>query len=824
MTRAVPEIPPRPIPCRLPAESALGPQIPPDRSAKIADSRTRSHASRPSGRARPSPMSPDLEFTGERFVPGIAGEIAHEHWHRYAVRAAACRGPAGARRRVRRGLRQRAAGRRRAGRARRGHRRRGDRPRARPLRGAAEPALRAGLRDRAAAAGRQRGRRRVVRDDRAPAARRPAADARRDRARAAPGRHARAFGAQSGRVFAMRAVTAIRSTSTSPIAPNWKRCCRRPFRRSTGSDSAGISARRCGARRAATSDVEAWSGDAAGADAAQPPAAMYFRRRRRARAVGRSRRTMPRCRCSPIARKASSRGWTRQAREVLRLDALLRNRDAALDRQTAHVHHLEALVAERERIVVERDAQLGARSSASSRDDLARQRNTLEEERDELTGELATARKAVAARARRMRAARSRARRRRSASSSTARVCAGGSRCPGCACACGGSACAANDGSGARVRRRRRRAGVQRAGRRARLRGKRARASAPRRARRADRRRVARPGDRRHTSPSSQRARTRSSCCSRNAENLGFTGTANRGMQLSRADVVLLNSDTDRHARLARRASALRRDRPDDRHASRRSRTTPRSARSRASARTTRGTRATIPSPCARRSRRRRCRRIPTCRPASGFCLYVRRALIDAIGTFDPAFGLGYGEENDLCLRAARAGCRNVLCRQRVRRAHGRPLVRGPEGGARPAQHGAAARAPSALPRHGPRVHRRRSAAPAARGGGSAHRASRRRRGAACCTSIHHHGGGTETHVRALIDGSRDALAPLSRHRRGRSLAGRGASRGRHASSRSTSQRGAHEPWRDFLGGICATFGIALDPPAQHLRRAATAS
>jgi SAM-dependent methyltransferase len=29
-------------------------------------------------------MPPDLEFTGERFVPGIAGEIAHEHWHRYA--------------------------------------------------------------------------------------------------------------------------------------------------------------------------------------------------------------------------------------------------------------------------------------------------------------------------------------------------------------------------------------------------------------------------------------------------------------------------------------------------------------------------------------------------------------------------------------------------------------------------------------------------------------------------------------------------------------------------------------------------------------------
>ena len=29
-------------------------------------------------------MPQSLEFTGERFVPGIAGEIAHEHWHRYA--------------------------------------------------------------------------------------------------------------------------------------------------------------------------------------------------------------------------------------------------------------------------------------------------------------------------------------------------------------------------------------------------------------------------------------------------------------------------------------------------------------------------------------------------------------------------------------------------------------------------------------------------------------------------------------------------------------------------------------------------------------------
>ena len=45
-----------------------------------------------------------------------------------------------------------------------------------------------------------------------------------------------------------------------------------------------------------------------------------------------------------------------------------------------------------------------------------------------------------------------------------------------------------------------------------------------------------------------------------------------------------------------------------------------------------------------------------------GFCLYMSRASRDAIGLFDEqAFGRGYGEENDFCLRAAKAGFRNVL-------------------------------------------------------------------------------------------------------------------------------------------------------------------
>jgi GT2 family glycosyltransferase/glycosyltransferase involved in cell wall biosynthesis len=40
-----------------------------------------------------------------------------------------------------------------------------------------------------------------------------------------------------------------------------------------------------------------------------------------------------------------------------------------------------------------------------------------------------------------------------------------------------------------------------------------------------------------------------------------------------------------------------------------------------------------------------------------GFCMYIRRAALDQVGGFDEqAFGHGYGEENDFCLRAAQHG------------------------------------------------------------------------------------------------------------------------------------------------------------------------
>jgi O-antigen biosynthesis protein len=51
---------------------------------------------------------------------------------------------------------------------------------------------------------------------------------------------------------------------------------------------------------------------------------------------------------------------------------------------------------------------------------------------------------------------------------------------------------------------------------------------------------------------------------------------------------------------------------------------------------------------------------IPT---AVGFCMLMTRAALTAVGTLDEsAFGRGYGEENDWCLRAARLGFAHLLC------------------------------------------------------------------------------------------------------------------------------------------------------------------
>jgi glycosyltransferase involved in cell wall biosynthesis len=51
--------------------------------------------------------------------------------------------------------------------------------------------------------------------------------------------------------------------------------------------------------------------------------------------------------------------------------------------------------------------------------------------------------------------------------------------------------------------------------------------------------------------------------------------------------------------------------------------------------------------------------RLPT---GVGVCLYIKRRALESVGLFDAArFGLGYGEENDFCMRALQAGFVHVL-------------------------------------------------------------------------------------------------------------------------------------------------------------------
>jgi GT2 family glycosyltransferase/glycosyltransferase involved in cell wall biosynthesis len=146
----------------------------------------------------------------------------------------------------------------------------------------------------------------------------------------------------------------------------------------------------------------------------------------------------------------------------------------------------------------------------------------------------------------------------------------------------------------------------------------------------------------------------------KNKSNKGFVATANRGMSISRNDVVLLNSDT-----LVTKnwLNKLKRCADSD----------PRI-----------GTITPFSNNAEICSFPEFCRENPVPKDLDlinlameeasvpiyldiptgvGFCMYIRRALMDRIGLFDvDAFGRGYGEENDFCMRAARAGYRNVLC------------------------------------------------------------------------------------------------------------------------------------------------------------------
>ncbi len=146
-----------------------------------------------------------------------------------------------------------------------------------------------------------------------------------------------------------------------------------------------------------------------------------------------------------------------------------------------------------------------------------------------------------------------------------------------------------------------------------------------------------------------------------NEHNLGFVGTVNRGMALSgEHDVLLLNSDTEVAGDWLDRIRAAAYG--DQKVAS----VTPFSNNA---------TICSYPRFCqdndlpdgwdtARldalfaRTNPGQVVDVPT---GVGFCMYIRRAALAEVGLFDVEnFGKGYGEENDFCIRAARAGWRNL--------------------------------------------------------------------------------------------------------------------------------------------------------------------
>jgi GT2 family glycosyltransferase/glycosyltransferase involved in cell wall biosynthesis len=143
-----------------------------------------------------------------------------------------------------------------------------------------------------------------------------------------------------------------------------------------------------------------------------------------------------------------------------------------------------------------------------------------------------------------------------------------------------------------------------------------------------------------------------------NAVNLGFPDAANRGMGLHPdRDVVLLNSDTEpfgdwlaRLSNAAYSAADIATVTPLGSEASIASYPADGHAVSRVAAKQY--------DDIAARVNAGLVIDVPV---GVGFCLYIKRKCLDDVGLFDArSFGRGYGEENDLCLRAAAVGWRHV--------------------------------------------------------------------------------------------------------------------------------------------------------------------
>lgn len=147
-----------------------------------------------------------------------------------------------------------------------------------------------------------------------------------------------------------------------------------------------------------------------------------------------------------------------------------------------------------------------------------------------------------------------------------------------------------------------------------------------------------------------------------NEQNKGFSGTVNRGLQYSSRDVVLLNTDTVVTARWLEKMTACAYSDP---------------AIGTVTPFSNNATLCSIPDFCQENTvpyglsiddyaqviENCSLKKYPRITVAVGFCMFIKREVIDLVGLFDAeTFQKGYGEENDFCWRAEQLGFRHVLC------------------------------------------------------------------------------------------------------------------------------------------------------------------
>ena len=147
-----------------------------------------------------------------------------------------------------------------------------------------------------------------------------------------------------------------------------------------------------------------------------------------------------------------------------------------------------------------------------------------------------------------------------------------------------------------------------------------------------------------------------------NEQNLGFVKTVNKGMSYSENDVILLNSDTEVTENWIEKIQECAYSN---------------NYIATVTPLTNNGTICSVPNfgidnelpknmnleEYAKMIELISKNRYPELTTGNGFCMYIKRDVINEIGLFDDeTFGKGYGEENDFCYRALDHGYTNVLC------------------------------------------------------------------------------------------------------------------------------------------------------------------